>query len=85
MCISLLTKVKAGYENSTTRISEMENPYAPDINIGLSLVILEWTLAGVAAVIVGARWYTVTAIQRRVQLADYVMLVAFVCHFPLID
>jgi hypothetical protein len=77
--------VKAGYENSTARMSEIENPYAPDINIGLSLIIFEWALAGVAAAILGARWYTVTAIQRRVRLADYLMLIAFVCHFPLID
>ena len=65
-------------------MSDIPKPNGPDINIGASLVTLEWALAGIAGIVLGLRLFTVAIVLRRVQLADYLMLVAFVCSiFPI--
>jgi hypothetical protein len=62
-------------------MSEIPNPNSPDVNIGASLIAFEWAFASVAAVILGLRWFAVAIILRRVKMADYLMLLAFVCYF----
>lgn len=53
-------------------------PDGPDVDIGASLLAVEWTLAGLAGIVLGLRLFTVSWILRRVQVADYLMLAAFV-------
>jgi hypothetical protein len=50
----------------------------PDVNIGASLMALEWALVGITAIVLGLRLFTVSVVLRRVQLADYLMILAFV-------
>ena len=50
----------------------------PDVNIGGSLLAVEWSLAGIVGIVLGLRLFTVICILKRVQAADYLMLLAFV-------
>jgi hypothetical protein len=57
-----------------------------DANIGGSLLAVQWSLAGIAGLVLGMRLFTVTCILQRVRIADYVL--AFVrpaipnsCHY----
>jgi hypothetical protein len=60
---------------------DIPKPNGPDVNIGASVIALEWALAGVAALVLGLRWVTVAVITRRIQRADYFMVLAFVRHY----
>jgi hypothetical protein len=60
---------------------DIPKPDGPDVNIGPSLLALEWALAGIAAVIITLRWISVVFFLRRVRLADHLMLLALVWHF----
>jgi hypothetical protein len=53
-------------------------PNGPDVDIGGSLLAVEWTLAGIAGLVLGLRLFTVSYILHRVRVADYLMLLAFV-------
>jgi hypothetical protein len=50
----------------------------PDVNIGTSLIIYNWTLAGVAAIVLGLRLFAVIQVLRRIRMADYAMVLAYV-------
>lgn len=68
-------------------MSAIPMPNAADVNIGGSLLAVEWSLAGVAGLVLGLRMFSVTCILHRVQAADYLMLLAFVslaipCFYP---
>jgi hypothetical protein len=59
-----------------------------DVNIGGSLLAVQWSLAGIAGIVLGMRLFTVTCILQRVRAADYLMVLAFVrpaipnsCHY----
>jgi hypothetical protein len=60
-------------------MSTIPKPNGPDVNIGPSLIGLEWGFAGLAAIVLGLRLFTAAAILRRVRIADYLMALAFVC------
>jgi hypothetical protein len=51
---------------------------APDVNIGTALIIFNWILAGVAAIFLGLRLFTVLHVLRRIRATDYIMVLAFV-------
>jgi len=58
---------------------DIPKPDGPDVNIGPSILAVEWALAGIAAVVLALRWISVVFFLRRVSLADYLMLLAFIC------
>jgi hypothetical protein len=67
----------------------LPRPNGPDDNHGTSLIIFQWSLAGIAAVVLGLRLFTAGAILRKVSIADYLMLSSFVrlpkTTFPIVD
>jgi hypothetical protein len=78
-----VTQVRILTAYELLKMPDIPKPNGPDINIGASLVALEWALAGIAGIILGLRLFTVAIVLRRVQLADYLILLAFVCSsFP---
>jgi hypothetical protein len=52
----------------------------PDIDLGPPLIILQWTLAGIAALVLGLRLFTSIFLLRAVRVADYFIILAFVRH-----
>jgi hypothetical protein len=53
-------------------------PDGPDDNLGASFIIFQWTLAGIAAVVLALRLFTAGAILRKISPADYLMAISFV-------
>lgn len=50
----------------------------PDASIGGTLLTTEWTMAGIAGLILGLRIFAVAYILQHVRVADYLMLIAYV-------
>jgi hypothetical protein len=60
-------------------MADIQKPIGPDVNIGASLMALEWALVGITTIVLGLRLFTVSVVLHRVQMADYLMVLAFVC------
>ena len=66
-------------------MADIPKPNGPDVNIGGSLIEVEWSLAGVSFVVLGLRLVAGKCILRRIHFADYLMVMAFVSRFPSLD
>lgn len=56
----------------------MSTDLLPDINIGPSAVIAGWIEAGIAVIVVTARTYTQAKVVGRMNIEDYIMILALV-------
>ena len=66
-------------------MADTPKPDGPDVNIGGSLIKIQWSLAGVSFVVLSLRLVAGSCILRRIHLADYLMVMAFVSRFPSLD
>jgi hypothetical protein len=62
-------------------MTDTPKPDGPDVNIGGSLIKIQWSLAGVSFIVLGLRLVAGSYILRRIHLADYLMVMAFVSRF----
>lgn len=57
---------------------KMATAMQPDVNIGPSAVIAGWVEAGIAVIVVTARTYTQAKVVGRMNVEDYLMILALV-------
>ncbi|OCL04685.1 hypothetical protein AOQ84DRAFT_112580 [Glonium stellatum] len=60
-------------------MADILKPDGPDVNIGGRLMKVQWALAGVSFVVLALRLVAGVYILGRVRLADYLMVMAFIC------
>ena len=63
-------------------MADIPKPDGPDVNIGGSLIKIQWGFAGVSFIVLGLRLVAGICIIRHIHLAYYLMVMAFVSHFP---
>ena len=66
-------------------MADIPKPDGPDVNIGGSLIKIQWGFAGVSFIVVGLRLVAGRCVLRHIHLADYLMVTALVSRFPSLD
>ena len=66
-------------------MADIPKPDGPDVNIGGSLINVQWSFAVVSFIVLGLRLVAGICILHRIHIADYLMVIAFVSRFLSLD